>query len=153
MRGGRSFEGRGGLVLIKRERGWRAGGGRACNLCVEAINPSKKGINLTVLEKKISHQSATTVYNRRRHTKKVCKKSQPTVDLSLYCGARNICLAGETRRAPIIVRDAMAYSLQTDKVYGPPTKAMDNANTHTPPTPPVPPIIDLDAVISTPSLQ
>ena len=49
MRGGRSFEGRGGLVLIKSERGWRggkggggggwgAGGGRAGNLCVEAIN-------------------------------------------------------------------------------------------------------------------
>ena len=27
MRGVRSFEGRGGLVLIKRERGWREGGG------------------------------------------------------------------------------------------------------------------------------
>ena len=27
--GGRSFEGRGGLVLIKSERGWRGGGKRA----------------------------------------------------------------------------------------------------------------------------
>ena len=55
MRGGRSFEGRGSLVLIKSERGWRGegrgtGGGRAGNLCVEAINPCK-GINLTVLGK------------------------------------------------------------------------------------------------------
>ena len=45
---GKSFEERGGLVLIKRERGWRGGeggggvgegGGRAGNLCVEATNP------------------------------------------------------------------------------------------------------------------
>ena len=46
MKGGRSFEGRGGLVLIKRERGWRGGqggGGRAAqlNLCVKTIQGDK----------------------------------------------------------------------------------------------------------------
>ena len=52
MRGGGSFEGRGGLVLIKKASGIGGGGGeRAGNLCVQAINPFK-GINLTVLGKK-----------------------------------------------------------------------------------------------------
>ena len=47
MRGGWSFEGRGGLGLIKRERGGRGG---QLNLCVETIHYFE-GINVTVLER------------------------------------------------------------------------------------------------------
>ena len=48
---GRSFEGRGGLVLIKRERGWGGGAGRAgqLNLCVETINPLR-GVDAHLLQ-------------------------------------------------------------------------------------------------------
>ena len=55
MRGGRSFEGRGDLVLIKRERDWRGagrGGGRTGGQFVRGSYKSFKGINLTVLEKR-----------------------------------------------------------------------------------------------------
>ena len=54
---GRSFEGRGGLVLIKSERIWRSGGGAGrvgqLNMCLETIHYFE-GINVTVLE--IIHQ-------------------------------------------------------------------------------------------------
>ena len=53
---GRSFEGRGGLVLIKSEQVWRGGGlgrGGQLNMCVETIHYFE-GINVTVLE--IMHQ-------------------------------------------------------------------------------------------------
>ena len=53
MRGGRSFEGCGGPVLIKRERGWRGGGGTGgASQFVRGNYKSFKGINLTVLGKK-----------------------------------------------------------------------------------------------------
>ena len=51
---GRSFEGRGGLVLIKSERDWRGGGGggRTGGQFVRVSYKSFKGIYLTVLGKK-----------------------------------------------------------------------------------------------------
>ena len=41
--GGRSFEGRGGLVLIKSERGWRGGGGRTGGQFVHVSYKSSQG--------------------------------------------------------------------------------------------------------------
>ena len=52
MRGGRSFDGRGGLVLMKRDRGGE-GGGSADGVAqsVRGNYISFKGINVTVLER------------------------------------------------------------------------------------------------------
>ena len=59
MRAGRSFEGRGGLVLIK--RGGVGGGGGAGGQFVRGSYKSFEGINLTVLgrkkKKRKKHQS------------------------------------------------------------------------------------------------
>ena len=53
MKGGRICEGRGGLVLIERDRGWKGGegGGRTGRQFVRGINKPVKGINLTVFGK------------------------------------------------------------------------------------------------------
>ena len=55
MRAGRSFEGRGGLVLIKSKRGWReggkGGGGRTGGQFVRGSYKSFKRIHPTVLGK------------------------------------------------------------------------------------------------------
>ena len=50
MREGRSFKGRGVLVLIKRKRGWGGREGGAAQF-VRGNYKSFKGINLTVLER------------------------------------------------------------------------------------------------------
>ena len=65
MRGGRSFEGRGGLGLIESERDWRGGGkggGGADGKFVRGSYKSFKGINLTVLRKKKKAGIVSKVY-------------------------------------------------------------------------------------------